>query len=72
VKNNLCFEIRLLEATGVPIPDEKEVPRQNFLCREAGLILFDRVKNKFEGNACYLKAGWRPEYEDRWIFEGQL
>lgn len=27
VKNNVCFEIRLLEATGVPIPEEKEVPR---------------------------------------------
>ena len=25
VLNNLCLEIRLLEATGIPIPDESKV-----------------------------------------------
>ena len=56
----------------MPIPDEKEIPRQNFLCREVGFLIFDRVKNKFEANACYVKAGWRAEYEDRWVFEGNV
>ena len=34
------------------------------------MILFDSSKNRFDSNAVYVKAGWRDEYEDRWIFEG--
>lgn len=57
-KNKICFEIKLCGATGVPIPDEKDVPRNSFMKREIGFILFDRSKNKFEGNSAYINANW--------------
>jgi len=65
--NNLYAEIRLLEATGIPIPDEKDVPRNSFLKREIGIILMDKARNRFEGNTMYLPAGWTVEYEDRYL-----
>lgn len=70
VQNNLCFEIRLLEATGIPIPDESKVQKNQFLKREVALILYDRKKREFISNAAYVNANWRAEYEDRWIFDG--
>ncbi|CAK68317.1 unnamed protein product (macronuclear) [Paramecium tetraurelia] len=69
IKNNFLAEIRLIEATGIPIPDEKDVPRGSFLRREIGIILIDKAINKYEGNAVYIPAAWNPEYEDRWVFE---
>lgn len=69
--NVLCLELRVLEATGVPIPDETDVPRNTFLMREVGLLLFDKARSKYEGNAAYINADWKPEYEDRWVFESQ-
>jgi hypothetical protein len=33
--------------------------------------LFDKSKNRFEGNSAYIKAEWKPEYEDRWTFDGK-
>ncbi|CAD8122209.1 unnamed protein product [Paramecium sonneborni] len=69
IKNNFLAEIRLIEATGIPIPDEKDVPRNSFLKREIGIILIDKAINKYEGNTIYIPATWNPEYEDRWVFE---
>lgn len=69
IKNNYLAEIRLIEATGIPIPDEKDVPRSTFLKREIGIILLDKALNKFDGNAVYVPASWNSEYEDRWIFD---
>ncbi|CAD8196479.1 unnamed protein product [Paramecium pentaurelia] len=69
IKNNFIAEIRLIEATGIPIPDEKDVPRNSFLKREIGIILMDKALNKFDGNAIYIPAQWNSEYEDRWIFD---
>ena len=59
----------MIEATGIPIPDEKDVPRNSFLKREIGIILIDKAINKYEGNSIYIPATWNPEYEDRWVFE---
>ncbi|CAD8210763.1 unnamed protein product [Paramecium octaurelia] len=69
IKNNYIAEIRMIEATGIPIPDEKDVPRSSFLRREIGIILMDKALNKFDGNAIYIPAQWNSEYEDRWIFD---
>lgn len=63
------MECRLIEATGVPIPDEKELPRNTFIRREIGIILIDKALNKFDSNAIYTTASWNSEYEDRWIFD---
>lgn len=62
------FELRLLEATGVPIPDPQSVDRASFMKREIGMILIDKSRNRFEGNSCYITADWSPDYEDRWTF----
>lgn len=61
--------MQLLLCEGVPIPDEKDLPRNHILKRELGFIVYDRVKNVFLGNATYIDAIWLKDYEDRWQFE---
>jgi hypothetical protein len=56
-------------AEGVPITDEKDVPRDSYLRREVALVLYDRVKANYVGNVVYLDAAWAKDYEDRWIFD---
>jgi hypothetical protein len=67
VANNLCFEIRLVKATGVPIPAET-FQRDNFYKREIGVALFDRRKNSFIGNAITFPCEWSNDSEDEWLF----
>ena len=53
----------------MPIGDEKDIPRDLYLRREVGVVLYDRVKNTFVGNVVYLECSWSKEYEDRWKFD---
>jgi hypothetical protein len=61
-------EIKLTQATGVPIPTEQNVSRASFHHREVKISLFDRSSDKFIGNTVNITAYWKAEYEDRWYF----
>ena len=63
-QNKILLEVKLGTATGVPIPEEKQIERKNFILREVGVTLFDRTQNKFISNTVYVEAYWLPECED--------
>ena len=65
----LGAEIKLLLATGIPIPSEQVDRKAQFVAREVRAALFDFGSNKFVGNVVTIAADWRPEYEDRWYFK---
>lgn len=63
------YEIKLLEAKGVPIPSEKNVKREDTITlRELKISLFDQTNNKFISNTVNVVGTWNSNYEDRWGF----
>lgn len=56
-------------ATGIPIPDEKIIPRKNLIYREAIICLFDKEKQEFIGNCVRIPALYTGDKEDEWEFE---
>ena len=61
-------EIKLNQATGIPIPSEQNISRASIHYREVKISLFDRSLDKFIGNTVNIPAYWKTEYEDRWYF----
>ena len=54
-------------ATGVPIPSDSNVARNNDIrARELRICLFEKRSNKFVGGSIVVPMTWKQEYEDRW------
>jgi hypothetical protein len=68
----MLAEFIFIQAEGIPIPDEKDVPRDSYMCREVGVAIYDRVKSVFLGNTLFIKAAWLADYEDRWTFDSAI
>ena len=64
-----AFELKLLLASGVPIPSSQNVKREStILHREVKIAFFDQSSNKFISNTVNVTADWSNDYEDRWSF----
>jgi len=64
IPSSLASEIKLVLATGIPIPSERNVNRAtSIIGREVRVCLFNKTTNKFIGNIERIPADWRPEYE---------
>jgi len=59
--------IKILNATGVPIPSKNVIPDRNsaFLGRELKICLYYNLKEKFFGNSVRVPGLWSENYEDR-------
>ena len=69
IEAKYLFEIKLIMASGVPIPSQQNVKRETtILHREIKIALFDKSNNKFIGNTVNVTATWNNSYEDRWYF----
>lgn len=45
-------------AEGVPIADPGDIPRDLYVNREIGVVLYDRVQDVYIGNVMYMNATW--------------
>jgi|JI6StandDraft_1071083.scaffolds.fasta_scaffold03220_9 hypothetical protein len=66
--NQLALEIRFDEATGIPIPLETVIPRNNILRRTVYVSFFDNSQERSKDSICSLEAEWDPDQEDLWKF----
>eukprot|EP00825_Cyclidium_porcatum_P006045 TRINITY_DN12970_c0_g1_i5.p1 TRINITY_DN12970_c0_g1~~TRINITY_DN12970_c0_g1_i5.p1 ORF type:complete len:531 (-),score=93.89 TRINITY_DN12970_c0_g1_i5:23-1615(-) len=71
-KNCVFIELKLDQATGIPIPDETQIPRNKILMREVYISFFDSLSQQFIGNSCRVQATWDPAFEDRWYFNQRV
>ena len=61
-------EIKLVMATGIPVPSEEIDLQGRLIAREIRAILYDFSSGRFVGNVATVMAEWSPEYEDQWHF----
>lgn len=59
LKNVKYIEFRVEKATGIPIPDNNQIPRVNLKYREVIACLFDTNTNDFVGNSVRITADWK-------------
>ncbi len=68
VKNNFFVEIKLLSATGVPLPEEGVVPHTSIVHQKVNICLYNRALSAYVGNTCRVQASWLPEQHETWQF----
>ena len=61
-------ELLLRLATGVPLPDVKDINREKIKGRVVKVSFLDQTVKKLVSNTTFIDAQWRKEYEDRWYF----
>jgi hypothetical protein len=66
--NQLVIEIRFDEATGIPIPLETLITRNNILRRSVNISFLDNSQEKIRDSMCEIEAEWDPDLEDVWKF----
>lgn len=65
-------EINVQIATGVPIPDDSQISRNNLVYRKLYVGFYDTEQNCLRGNSCVIPGTWNSYYEDRWYFDQSL
>lgn len=69
IASTIIVPVRLIRATGVPIPEESQVNRKsNITAREIRVNLWNKARGDFVGNTLIFGADWDEDYEDRWQF----
>ena len=61
-------EIQIEECSGVPLPKKDDFDWTKITHREVRAILFDFKNQEFLSNSFIIQAGWKAEYEGKWIF----
>jgi Ca2+-binding EF-hand superfamily protein len=63
--------VTLDSCSGIPIPEAAKLDREKQIRgRELRAVLFDRTTHRFVGGTLVMPATWDPDYEDRWVFDG--
>lgn len=56
--------IKINRCEGIPMANSKTLEWKNFIRREVGVCLFDKLEHKFVGNTIYIPAVWNESTPD--------
>lgn len=66
-QSDLIFEIRLLDANGIPIPQHQGV-KSSIVNRAVNVTFYDTSTESGKDCICSLQVDFDPDVEDQWLF----